>query len=79
MYACRPSPIERKKMAFQYTGILSGIAEASDIQRELGVSSDEAWAIQRQRADERLREYEAQKAEEQPSNVVHVDFSKGRK
>ena len=50
-------------MSGPYPGILGGIAEASDIQRELGVSVDEAYAIQRQRSAERDQEYERQKLE----------------
>jgi hypothetical protein len=50
-----------------YDGLLGFLAEACDIQRELGVSAEQAHAIQRQRADERLREYERQQAE---SNVI---------
>jgi len=54
----------------QYGGILGHLAEACDIQRELGVSSEEAWEIQRKRADERLREHRRQQAEAGQSNVI---------
>jgi hypothetical protein len=48
----------------EYVGLLGGIAEASDISAELGVSFEEASRIQRERSAERLREYKARKAEE---------------
>ena len=51
----------------QYGGLLGFLAEACDIQQELGCSADEAHQIQRQRADERMREYERQRAE---NNVI---------
>jgi hypothetical protein len=58
----------------KYGGLLGAIAEASDIKQELGVSADEAFEIQRQRAAERLAEMT-----EPASNVVYgVDFRKGR-
>lgn len=41
-------------MSSLYGGLLGCIAEAADIQRELGVSFDEATAIQRERAEARL-------------------------
>lgn len=37
-----------------YPGLLGFITEASAIKEELGVSVDEAFAIQRERADARL-------------------------
>jgi hypothetical protein len=49
------------------TGLLDFLQEAGAITDELGVPFEEALAIQRQRADERMRE----RAE---SNVVHVNF-----
>jgi len=54
-------------MSERYGGILGFLAEACDIQAELGVSATEAHAIQRQRAAERMREYELATAE---SNVI---------
>jgi hypothetical protein len=48
-------------------GLLDFLWEASVIQRELDVPFDEALALQRQRADERLRE----------DNVIHVNFRRG--
>jgi hypothetical protein len=59
-------------------GILDWIVEASEIRRELGCSADEAFALQRERAAERLREYEAQHAEEASNVVYGVDFAKGK-
>ena len=53
----------------RYGGILGGILEASDIKDELGVSVDEAFEIQRQRAAERLAQLEAEEAPAE-SNVI---------
>jgi hypothetical protein len=53
----------------EHPGLLGYISEASEIRQELGVSIDEAFAIQRDRAAERLREYVAQQPETQ-SNVI---------
>ena len=50
----------------EYAGLLAYVSEAVDIQRELGISSDEAWKIQRERAAERDRQREA----DLPSNVI---------
>lgn len=53
-------------------GLLGAISEANEIQQELGVSVEEAFAIQRQRAQERMQEYERSIAE---SNVIYgTDF-----
>ena len=41
-----------------HPGLLGAISEALEIQQTEGVSSDEAWRLQRQRAGERLREAE---------------------
>jgi hypothetical protein len=51
----------------QYGGLLAALSEACDIKVELGVSVEEAFAEQRRRADERMREYELATAE---SNVI---------
>jgi hypothetical protein len=59
-------------------GLLDWIVEASEIRQELGVSDEEAFAIQRERAAVRLKEYEAQHAEEASNVVYGVDFSKGK-
>jgi len=48
-------------------GLLAHISEAASIQQELGCGVEEAFAIQRQRADERMREYELASAE---NNVI---------
>jgi hypothetical protein len=48
-------------------GLLSFLTEAGQIQQELGCGVEEAFAIQRQRADERMAEYERATAE---SNVI---------
>jgi hypothetical protein len=48
-------------------GLLGFLSEASEIQQELGVSFNEALAIQRQRSDERMYE----------SNVIYVNFRRG--
>ncbi len=52
----------------QHLGILGVISEASEIKEELSVSAEEAFAIQRERAAERLKQYEA--ANEPPTNVL---------
>jgi len=54
---------------YQGLGLLAFITEANDIKKELGVSDEEAFEIQRERADERLREYEAEKAAAE-TNVI---------
>jgi hypothetical protein len=51
----------------QHLGILGFLSEANEIQQELGVSAKEAFQIQRERAAERLREYELSQVE---SNVI---------
>ena len=51
----------------QHLGILGFLSEAYEIQQELGVSAKEAFLIQRERAAERLREYELSQVE---SNVI---------
>jgi len=53
----------------QHAGILGFLTEANEIMQELGVSSEEAFAIQRERAADRLREYELERAAP-PSNVI---------
>jgi hypothetical protein len=50
-----------------HPGLLGFLSEALEIQQELGVSPEEARAIQSERAAERWREYEASKVE---SNVI---------
>jgi hypothetical protein len=57
-------------MNAKYAGLLGCIAEASDIKNELGVSIEEAWAIQRERADARYQEYLAEKQAIAESNVI---------
>jgi hypothetical protein len=59
-------------------GLFDWIVEASEIRQELGCSADEAYELQRKRAAARLREYEAQHAEEARNVVYGVDFRKGR-
>ena len=53
-----------------HSGLLGAITEACDIKEELGVSADEAFRIQRERADKRLAAYEAERAAAE-SNVIH--------
>ncbi len=56
----------------EYGGLLAVLSEAHDIKVELGLSDEEAYAEQRRRADERLREYELASAE---TNVIYgVNF-----
>jgi hypothetical protein len=54
----------------KYSGLLGAIVEASDIKQELGVSADEAFAIQQERADERLRELRAAEEAARESNAI---------
>jgi hypothetical protein len=57
-----------------YGGLLGAISEAVDIQAELDCSTEQAHAIQRQRAAARLA-----KTQESVGNIVYgVDFRKGR-
>jgi hypothetical protein len=51
-------------------GLLGFITEASEIKEELGVSIDEAFAIQRERAAERLEALKAAEQAEAESNVI---------
>jgi hypothetical protein len=51
----------------EHRGLLGAITEALELQQQLGCSPDEAFAIQRQRAAERLKEYELENA---PTNIV---------
>jgi len=46
------------------------ISEANEIKEELGCSVEEAFAIQRQRADERAREFLAIEQAAAESNVI---------
>lgn len=46
-------------MMKEYGGILGALAEAADIQSDLGVPADEAFRIQRERADLRMAELQA--------------------
>ncbi len=55
-------------------GLLDGIFEASQIAEQLGCSASEAWEIQRQRSQERLRAIEEQEIAD--SKVIYVDFRK---
>jgi hypothetical protein len=50
-------------MSEQHAGLLGFLSEANEIQQELGVSVEEAFRIQRERSDERMKEYEALKAD----------------
>jgi hypothetical protein len=50
----------------EHHGLLGPLLEAQDIKDELDVPFDDAMRIQRERAQERLRELEASK----PSNVI---------
>lgn len=54
----------------QHGGLLGFISEANEIKETLGVSVDEAFEIQRQRADERHREYIAAEQAAAESNVI---------
>jgi hypothetical protein len=54
----------------KYGGLLGAIAEANDIKRELGVTAEEAFELQRQRADERLSELRAIDDATRESNVI---------
>lgn len=47
----------------EHGGLLGFLSEANEIRQEMGVSADEAFEIQRERAAERWREYERQQAE----------------
>lgn len=51
-------------------GLLSFILEANEIKEELGVSADEAFAIQRERETARLMEYVAIEQAAAESNVI---------
>ena len=63
----------------EHGGLLGALSEAVEIQQTEGVSADEAFAIQRQRAAERLKEYELEKAEAAETNIIYgIDFSRGR-
>jgi hypothetical protein len=53
----------------EHHGLLGFLSEAVEIKEQLGVSVDEAFAIQRERAAERLREYELAQAMAE-SNVI---------
>jgi hypothetical protein len=55
-------------MSEPHPGMLGFLSEAQDIRVELGVSAEEAFRIQRERAAERLKEYEAEAEPE--SNVI---------
>jgi hypothetical protein len=51
----------------KHCGLLGFISEAIEIKNELDLTIEEAFEIQRERADERLREHEAAKIE---SNII---------
>jgi hypothetical protein len=51
-----------------YGGILGALSEAADLRRELGCTAEEAFKIQSERAQARLRELEA--ASEPETNVL---------
>lgn len=53
----------------EHGGLLGFLSEANEIKEELGVSADEAFAIQRERAAERLRAYELEQAPAE-TNVI---------
>jgi hypothetical protein len=64
----------------RHGGLLGALSEALEIQQTEGVSPDEAFAIQRERAAERLKEYELERGEVPETNVVYgIDFTKGRR
>jgi hypothetical protein len=54
----------------RYSGLLGGIVEACDIKQELGISTDEAFAIQQERSGERLRELREQEYAARESNII---------
>jgi hypothetical protein len=51
----------------EHSGLLAYLLEAHDIKKELDVPFEDALRIQRERAEERLREYQKSIAE---SNVI---------
>lgn len=53
-----------------YPGLLGFLSEATDIQKDLGVSAEEAFAIQRERAAARLLELAAIEQAAAESNVI---------
>jgi hypothetical protein len=58
----------------RYEGMLGHVTEACDIAKEEGVSTETAFAIQRQRAAQREQEYR-DAIQEIESNVIYgVDF-----
>jgi hypothetical protein len=54
-------------MSEPHPGIFGFLSEAQQIQQEMGCTVEESFRIQRERAEERLCEYEAAKVE---SNVI---------
>jgi hypothetical protein len=54
----------------EHPGLLGFLSEANEIKEELGVSADEAFAIQRERSDGRLQELLALKEAVAQSNVI---------
>jgi hypothetical protein len=53
-------------MSGEHPGLLGFLSEATEIKEELGISFEEAMELQRERADQRHREYR----EAQQSNVI---------
>lgn len=58
----------------EHSGLLGFLSEALELQQQFGGSFDEALAKQRELAAERIKEAER----EAMSNVIEVDFRKGR-
>jgi hypothetical protein len=56
----------------RYTGLLGAISETADIQRDYDVSWPIAAAMQRQFAEQRVRD--ALPMPEPENNVIYVDF-----
>ena len=54
----------------EHPGLLGFLAEACDIKQELGVSVDEAFRIQRERAEQRSQERAALEQAAGESNVI---------
>jgi hypothetical protein len=57
-------------MSEPHPGLLGFLTEATEIKDELGIPFEAALEIQRERADGRLREYEALEQAAAESNVI---------
>lgn len=60
-------------------GLLDGLSEALEIQRELGCSPEVAFAAQREFARWRAEDAKAAAEPEPESNVIQVDFKNRRR